>query len=290
MIGCVYRACYTSLMSNLILLTTPIGNLKDITSRALETLSQESFFAVEDTRTFRDLCNKLGVSLDAKKVTSLHDHSDPVKLDSLIEQVIQGENLVVVSEAGSPSISDPAYPLVKRAVERDIEILSAPGVSSVITALELSALPAIPFHFHGFLPREKGKKQKVFEEHGSVYGTHIYFEGVARVTETMKLICSIYPKASFAVARELTKQFESVYRFTGEEWSFIAENMTMKGEFVLLWHNDKESNTSNRASLELAQEILEKGAHPKKLSKLLAEISGLSPKECYEKLQSSRNY
>ena len=277
-------------MSNLILLTTPIGNLSDITRRAIEVLTQETFFAVEDTRTFRELCNKLAVSLEGKQITSLHDHSDPAKLNSLIERVEAGETLVIVSEAGSPSISDPAYPLVKLASEKNIIIQTAPGVSSVITALELSALPAIPFHFHGFLPREKGKKQKVFEEHGNTYGTHIYFEGVARVADTMKILCELYPNADFAIARELTKQFESVYRFKGSQWQTIEQDMILKGEFVLLWHNELESKagSNNRELLELAQEILSSGAHPKKLSKLLGQITGIAPKECYEKLQNAR--
>lgn len=275
-------------MSDLILLTTPIGNLKDITQRAIDLLTQESFFAVEDTRTFRDLCSKLGISLEGKHITSLHDHSDPAKLDGLIEKVVAGQNLVIVSEAGSPSISDPAYPLVKLAAEKDINIQTAPGVSSVITALELSALPAIPFHFHGFLPREKGKKQKFFEEHGNIYGTHIYFEGVARVADTLKELCSMFPDCHFAVARELTKQFESVYRFKGMDWEEISKEVVLKGEFVLLWHNDQEGKANNRELNSLAEEILISGAHPKKLSKLLSQITGLATKDCYEKLQSSR--
>lgn len=275
-------------MSKLILLTTPIGNLDDFTQRAKNTLVVSSSFAVEDTRTFKELCKKIGVSLQGKKITSLHDHSDPQKLENLIDEVLNGVELVVVSEAGSPAISDPAYPLIKLAVEKDVSVCTAPGVSSVITALELSALPAIPFHFYGFLPREKGKKEKLFESHGSIYGTHIYFEGVSRVKKTMTEITKMYPNADFAIARELTKEYESVYRFKGHEWNQVSENVTEKGEFVILWHNDNESVSSSGDVLELARDILEKGAHPKKLSKLLSKITGNSPKNCYDLIQKSK--
>lgn len=275
-------------MSNLILLTTPIGNLEDITQRAKDILQEKSVFAVEDTRSFRDLCNKLAVSLKDKKITSLHDHSDPQKLERLVDEISNGTELVVVSEAGSPAISDPAYPLIKLAIEKGIKISSAPGVSSVIAALELSGLPAIPFHFHGFLPREKGKKEKLFETHASIYGTHIYFEGVSRVKKTMDELCTLYPSSSFAIARELTKEYESVYRFEGHQWNDISNEVVEKGEFVILWHSSNESNMQTGEVVDLANEILQKGAHPKKVSKLLSKILGISTKECYEIIQKSK--
>lgn len=276
-------------MSKLILLTTPIGNLEDITLRAKNVLETFSNFAVEDTRSFRELCKKLGVSLQDKSITSLHDHSEEQKLQNLIDEVSQGKELVVVSEAGSPAISDPAYPLIKLAVENNIKVSSAPGVSSVITALELSALPAIPFHFHGFLPREKGKKEKLFQSHGAVYGTHIYFEGVSRVKKTMAELTNLYPMASFAIARELTKDYESVYRFNGSEWQTISEDLIEKGEFVIMWHNENQDNIQDSQVIQMAAEILENGVHPKKISKLLSKLTGKSPKDCYELIQKSKS-
>lgn len=276
-------------MSKLILLTTPIGNLNDITSRAKNILIENSYFAVEDTRSFKDLCQKLGISFHDKKITSLHDHSEPHKLEHLINQVQEGSDLVVVSEAGSPAISDPAYPLIKLAIEKDIEIKSAPGVSSVITALELSGLPAIPFHFHGFLPREKGKKEKLLISHASIYGTHIYFEGVSRVKKTLSEMSKQFPEFDFAVARELTKEYESVYRFKGKDWDLINSQIVEKGEFVILWHNPNEGKGLDDETSELAEDMLENGAHPKKISKLLAKLTGKSPKECYDLIQKSKS-
>jgi 16S rRNA (cytidine1402-2'-O)-methyltransferase len=283
-----YNALIGVDMSELILLTTPIGNMQDLTPRALQVMQQYEFFAVEDTRTFKELYRKLGIEFNGKHILSFHDHSDNQKIAGLLDKVKQGTTLVVASDAGSPAISDPAYPLIQAAIGQDIVIKTSPGVSSVITALELSGLPAIPFHFHGFLPREKGKREKVFKSHGSQYGTHLYFEGVSRVKQSLEQITQLYPEAQFAVARELTKEYESVYRFQGKSYSKIAEQIVEKGEFVLLWHNEHQEQTNDSEVRSMATELLDKGAHPKKLSKLLAKLTGLSPKECYDQLQKTK--
>ena len=138
-------------MGNLIMVTTPIGNLDDFTKRARLALENTRVIASEDTRVTKDLLKKLGINFEEKRIESFHDHSGKSKLN-LFLKFLKDEDVAIVSDAGSPYISDPSYPLVKAAIENDVTIQTMPGVCSVIAALELSGLPATPFYFHGFLP------------------------------------------------------------------------------------------------------------------------------------------
>lgn len=148
-------------LSELTLVTLPIGNSGDITLRALEALKSGKTFYAEDTRVFKDLLGNLGISLQDKFIDSFHDQSVG-KIDVIVSKIKNGESIYLVSDAGSPMVSDPAYPLLKRLLEEGIEIKTLPGVTAVITALELSGLPPHPFHFWGFLARGKGEKKDFF--------------------------------------------------------------------------------------------------------------------------------
>ena len=145
----------------LCLLSLPIGNLKDLTSRALEALKEGSYFVVEDTRTFKSLLNHLQIAYADKKIWSYHEHSSEKEQENILQLLLAGNRVYVASDAGSPLISDPAYPLVKEVIQQGIDVRTLPGVSSVLVALELSGLPPYPFFFYGFLPREE-EKQKNF--------------------------------------------------------------------------------------------------------------------------------
>lgn len=274
-------------MGKIILLNTPIGNLGDLTPRVLEALKVGSVFAVEDTRVFKELLNHLGISLQGKRVFALHDQSDDKVMEKMVE-LAQMDDLYVTSDAGSPIISDPAYPLVLAASEKGIAIESYSGVSSPVMALELSGLPPIPFHFHGFLPREAGKKSKVFQELSG--GTHIYFDAPTRIEETMDLLSREHPDLKVAIVRELSKKFEQVIRLKeAREWSERKSEVTFKGEFVLLVN--KALGEQNIASSELksiAEEIVTKGAAPKQVAKLLGLILDRSSKEIYSELNRQK--
>lgn len=270
-------------VGKIILLNTPIGNLGDMTTRVSDALKAGEVFAVEDTRVFKELLNHLGISLVGKRIFSLHDQSEGHEVDRLIE-IAKREDLYVASEAGSPIISDPAYPLVSKAYEEGIKVESYSGVSSPIMALELSGLPPIPFQFHGFLPRESGKRIKIFENLG--HGTHIFFEAPTRVEGTLDELSGVKPDADIAVVRELSKKFEQVMKFKGSEWKDKKSEVNFKGEFIFLVHN-KESKSGNSSELKnLAEDILEKGATPKQLAKLLGEILDRPTKEIYSELSS----
>lgn len=268
-------------MGKIILLNTPIGNLGDLTPRVLGALKTGKLFSVEDTRVFRDLLNHLGISAENKRILAFHEHSDSKQLDRLF-QMAQDEDLYVTSDAGSPIISDPAYPLVARAYELGIKVESFSGVSSPVMALELSGLPPIPFHFHGFVPREKGKRTQLMESLGP--GTHIFFEAPTRIEETMDQLSQEHPDIMVAIVRELSKKFEQVVRFKAGDWEKSKAALTFKGEFIFLVHKT-EGNFLPRRELEsLAQEILAKGATPKVLAKLLGLVLDRPTKDIYSQL------
>jgi 16S rRNA (cytidine1402-2'-O)-methyltransferase len=268
-------------VGKIILLNTPIGNLSDLTPRVREALEKGETFAAEDTRVFRELLNHLGISVSGKKIVSLHDQSEDRDLNKILS-LAETTDVFVASEAGSPIISDPAYPLVCAAYEKGIEVESFSGVSSPVMALELSGLPPLPFQFHGFLPRESGKRQKIFEGVGT--GTHIFFEAPTRIEDTMDDLVKTRPDVQVALVRELSKKFQEVLRFRAREWEEKKQSLTVKGEFVLLFHQPAVKTSDFRELKELAQEILAKGAGPKILSKLLSLILDRPTKEIYSEL------
>jgi len=270
-------------VGKIILLNTPIGNLGDLTPRVLEALKAGEYFAAEDTRVFKELLNHLGISVMGKKVFALHDHSTDAEVQRLLENLPSGETLYVTSDAGSPMISDPAYPLLKNAIEANFEIDSYSGVSSPIMALELSGLPPIPFHFQGFLPREKGKIDGAFSSLS--HGTHIFFEAPTRIKSTLGILSESSPDSDVCVVRELSKKFQQVLRFKARDWQNHQDELVEKGEFVLLVHRPRGAEVENsREFVALAQEILDGTAGSKGISKLLSLILKIPTKEIYSKL------
>ncbi|MFA7612739.1 MAG: 16S rRNA (cytidine(1402)-2'-O)-methyltransferase [Candidatus Caldatribacteriota bacterium] len=269
-------------MGKIILLNTPIGNLNDLTPRVLEALRTGEYFAVEDTRVFKELLNHSGISLEGKKIWSFNDHAEAHQINHFCDLVLGGSDLYLASDAGSPMISDPAYPLVSAAIEKGIEIESYSGVSSPIMALELSGLPPIPFHFHGFLPREEKKKYTEFENLS--HGTHIFFEAPTRIEETLSVLSKVSAELDVCVVRELSKKFQQVIRFKNHDYQNVKDELTVKGEFVLLVHSkNKSSSVASDELRKLAGELLEKNS-AKTLSKLLGHILNRPSKEIYQEL------
>lgn len=262
----------------------PIGNPRDLTGRAREKLEEVPQIWCEDTRSFRLFCQKQGISLDGKKIISFHDHSSSKRKEDFLRG-LEKTDLAYVSEAGSPCISDPAYDLLRLCLENEIPIRSCSGVSSVIMALELSGFPGIPFTFHGFLPRQEAGKIKIWQKTAQMGGTHLFFEGVSRVSKTLDEMVAFFPKnTSFMAIREMSKEFETVHRFRGEDWKAEREKIIFKGEFVLGVHLDSgQGQESYSPKLQkILQEIQNKGAKPKILAKLLAELEGKKVQEVYQ--------
>lgn len=273
------------------LVTLPIGNLADISKRAKDAISGEGYFFCEDTRVFRSLLSHLKIDSSNKQIVSCHGYSTASKITNILDLLDRDELVYLVSDAGSPAISDPAYPIIQEVLKSGHELETYPGVSSPIVALELSGLPAIPFHFHGFLPRDDSKKKDTFNLLCHTYGTHIFFEAPTRVIKTLKLMCLTLKNTNLVVVRELTKKFQSVYRFNSDHFDKNLGDIVPKGEFIILLYVSKEQmiqasswQTSEKKLEKLALEYMEKGATPKRVSKIIAEILNRSSKEIYSKL------
>lgn len=277
-------------MGKVVLISVPIGNLLDITERARYELSTLKAFAVEDTRSFQSLMALLGIDLGGRKVISFHDHSKESGLPRVRSIIEEYGEIGVVSEAGSPIISDPAYPIVKMALELNYDLVSVPGVTSLITALELSGLPSTPFHYHGFFPRDKRDQENFFRETKEMGGTHILFESPHRIADSVTMIASLGPELDIVIARELTKKFETIYRFKGSEWERIRENFIQKGEMVLLFSHGKSEKKSfdEKEIVRLSKEIIDQGVNLKTLSKLLAKIVDQGVSEIYQELSKKK--
>lgn len=274
-------------MSEITLVTLPIGNTGDITQRALEALRTGKTFYAEDTRVFKELLNNLGITYNDKFIDSFHDQSVG-KIEVILSKIKNGESVYLVSDAGSPMVSDPAYPLLKKLIEEDVTIKTLPGVTAVITALELSALPPHPFHFWGFIARGKGEKKDFFKNLNRTSGTHIFFESPHRIHETIEIFFEVHPDKTLVIGRELTKTYESVYRLTKNDLSKIKEIVIEKGEFVVLFHNEAESAGADQEEVAgLVRDYLDNGGSTKKLAKVFSKILNSDTKSVYDQLSRS---
>jgi len=215
----------------LYIVSTPIGNLKDITLRALETLKSVDMIAAEDTRHTKILLNAYEIS---KPLTSFFEHNQDRKTEELIALLKSGKNVALVSDAGTPGISDPGYPLIRRAQEEGIKVEVIPGPTALITALTASGLPAHSFIFEGFLPVKSAARRKKLEELKSLGRTMIFYESPHRLLASLKDIAHVLDGATVVAARELTKKFEEIKKGSPQELLGHFTRQAPKGEFVLL--------------------------------------------------------
>ena len=220
------------LAPGLYLVATPIGNLGDITLRALDILRDADVIACEDTRITRRLLSHYGV---ATPTTAYHDHNAPTALPRLIKRLQKGEIVALVSDAGTPLISDPGYRLVQAAIGADIPVTTAPGPVAAIAALTLAGLPTDSFLFAGFLPPKQGARRQRLEALASVPATLIFYESPRRVPATLAELADCLGDRPAAVVRELTKMYEEVRRGSlGQLAADFAESGPPRGEVVLV--------------------------------------------------------
>ena len=215
-------------MSALYVIATPIGNLEDISMRALRLLREVKLIAAEDTRTTRHL---LGAHDIKTPLTSYHEHSKKAKLDYLLE-FLEREDLALVSEAGMPGLSDPGYDLIVAAIEHGVSVVPIPGASAVITALAVSGLPTDQFLYVGFLPRRKGQRQRILSSILEEPRTIVAFETPHRLNEALLDIEEILGNRRISVCRELTKIHEEIFR--GRVSQARGHFVKPKGEFTLV--------------------------------------------------------
>ncbi|MBU0951686.1 MAG: 16S rRNA (cytidine(1402)-2'-O)-methyltransferase [Elusimicrobia bacterium] len=231
----------------LYLVATPIGNLEDITLRAIRTLKEVDLIACEDTRRTKILLNHYAIS---KELVSYHSYSQNSKTDFLIENLLSGKNVAYVTDGGTPGISDPGEELVREALKNNITVESIPGPSALISALVCSGLPANGFIFLGFLQRKPGKIKKALKKAAELEKTIIFYESPFRIVKTIRLCKEIFAEAEntrCVIARELTKKFEEIIRGTlSEVYDDISQRKEIKGEIVALINPKNKGKENER--------------------------------------------
>jgi 16S rRNA (cytidine1402-2'-O)-methyltransferase len=215
----------------LYLVSTPIGNLEDITLRAIRILKEVDLVACEDTRRTRILLSHYGIKT---ALTSLYDEIERKKGEVLVEKLLGGQSLAYVSDAGTPLISDPGYHLVRIAVEAGILVVPVPGPSAVITALSVAGMPSDRFAFFGFLPEKAGRRQSFLQKLKTLSMTLVFYESPRRIVDSLKDIRAVLGDRDVAVTRELTKVFEEVIRGRVDDVVAKLEEQGVKGEITLL--------------------------------------------------------
>ncbi|MFZ4117223.1 MAG: 16S rRNA (cytidine(1402)-2'-O)-methyltransferase [Rhodoluna sp.] len=273
----------------LILAATPIGNLSDASARLIEHLGSAKFIAAEDTRTLLKLARGLGVKLDAK-LFSLHEHNEAERVTQLLE-IAATEDVLVVSDAGMPTVSDPGFVLVRAAIEAGIEVTVVPGPSAVLAALAVSGLPTDRFSFEGFLPRKSGERKKLFQSLLLETRTMVFFESPHRIDDSLKDALTVFgPERQATVSRELTKKFEQTIRGTIPELLEWSANPT-KGELVLVIAGNTEANVSTASMEDLLEEVEQgrsEGLSLKQSVAKVAEAHSLSKSDLYQQVLDSR--
>lgn len=235
-------------MGTLYLVGTPIGNLEDITLRALRVLQEVAFVMAEDTRSARTLLSHHGIRAP---LTSFHDFTSPGKLGRLIARIQDGEDAALISEAGMPGISDPGYPMVREALAVGCEVTCVPGPSAVLAALVLSGLPAHAFHYVGFLPRRPTERRRMLERLADEPDTVICFESPHRLVSALRDIASAFGESRpMAAARELTKRYEEVVRGPVSDVLGHFEAQEPRGEFTLVLHGQASPGGKGIAAAE----------------------------------------
>ena len=218
----------------LFIVSTPIGNLEDMTFRGLRILKDCSLIAAEDTRHTKKLLNHYDIST---RTISYFEHNRFTKIPKIIDQLNFGNDIALVTDAGTPGISDPAYKLIRAAIESDCKVEAIPGASASITALVASGLPTDRFVFEGFLPHKKGRKVKL-KHLSSINGTLIFYESPKRIKRTLKDILEFIGDRPAVIARELTKIHEEFIRGTVSELLSYFTQHTPRGEFVIMVGKD----------------------------------------------------
>lgn len=279
----------TGRKGTLFLVSTPIGNLGDITLRALKVLREVDLIAAEDTRQTLKLLNHYEIK---KSLTSYYEHNKVEKGNYLVQQLLEGKNLALVSDAGTPGISDPGEDLVKLAIENGIAVTAAPGPVAAITGLILSGLTAGRFVFEGFLPMNKRSRKERISTLINESRTIIFYEAPHKLLYTLKDLYEALGERNIVLARELTKKFEQLVRCTLSEAINMYTENPPKGEFVLMLEGIKEevileAKRRKWEDMTLAEHVnmyVDQGLSKKEAMKKVSEDRGISKREVYNAL------
>ena len=264
----------------LYVVATPIGNLADLSARARSVLSEAAVIAAEDTRRARGLLSHIGANVP---VIAYHDHNEEECLPGLLERLARGESVALVSDAGTPLISDPGLKLVRAARAQGVAIVSVPGPSAVLAALSSSGLPTDRFAFEGFLPRRAGARSERLRAVANDSRTLVFFEAVHRIPETLQALLETFGADRQAVlARELTKVHEQVVAGTlGQLAQRLGADVPLLGEFVIVVAGNLAAGTPDEQRAQRIFDLLQAELPPGRAVALTAEISGLPRNEVY---------
>jgi 16S rRNA (cytidine1402-2'-O)-methyltransferase len=266
----------------LYVVSTPIGNLEDITYRAVRVLKEVDWIACEDTRTTRRLLDHYGI---ATRTISYHEHNETERSAELIGRIEQGETGALVSDAGTPLLSDPGYRLVHAAAQAGLRIEPLPGASALLAALVVSGLPTDQFHFGGFLPPKQGQRRRLLESLADEAATLIFYEAPHRILETLEDIAAVLGNRDIVAARELTKMYEEVLRGTPVEiGAALSARDSIRGEFVILIGKSLAPPPENVPVEDMIQALIATGVDRMDAMKTVARERGLSKRDVYKLL------
>ncbi len=269
-------------MSELYIVSTPIGNLGDITLRAVEVLKRVDFIAAEDTRHSRRLLGHLGIDTPLE---AYHDQNESKMAPEIVERILAGKSVALISDAGTPLISDPGYRLVRRALEAGITVIPVPGASAVIAALSVSGLPTDRFVFEGFLPAKQAARRASLEALRFENRTLVFYEAPHRIAKTVADMMAVWGgDRKVAIAREMTKKFEQFWNGSLAEASYSLEEgeIPARGEFVIVVEGDTRAYDVLDVDVRRIMQELLTEFPPRKAAELVSRITGQSKRSLYQ--------
>lgn len=275
------------MVGKLYLVPTPIGNLKDITLRALEVLQSVDIIAAEDTRQSLKLLNHFNIK---KTLISYHQHNEQGKSVNLIEQLKEGKNIAIISDAGTPGISDPGSVIVQKCIEQNIKFEVLPGATAITTALVYSGLDTTKFIFRGFLPRENKERKPIIDDLLNRSETLIFYEAPHRLLSTLEFLYENIGNRNISMCRELTKMYEEIIRLTLEQAIEYYKEKSPRGEYVLVVEGksqadidkDEKAKWDTLTIEEHIEKYMAEGINKKDAMKLVAKDRGMAKSEIYK--------
>jgi 16S rRNA (cytidine1402-2'-O)-methyltransferase len=277
-----FRYC-DDVPGTLYVVATPIGNLEDMTYRAVRVLREVDLIACEDTRHTGRLLEHFQID---RPTISYHEHNEPGRAAELISRLKSGTSIALVSDAGTPLISDPGYRIVAAAVDAAIPVVPVPGASAILSALTASGLPTDRFHYGGFLPPRSGPRRRALTSAAGLDCTLIFYEAPHRVLETLADISELMPGRPVVLAREMTKLHEEYVRGAASEIAnLLASRPAIKGEMTIVIGKASAGETETRSARELLEEYLAQGLSRMDAIKQVARARGVPKREIYSELE-----
>lgn len=272
----------------LYIVATPIGNLEDITYRALRILKESDLIAAEDTRHSRKLLSHFGITT---RLTSYYDHNQTLKGERILAALLEGRQVALISDAGTPCISDPGYQLLRDALATGIKVIPIPGACAAVAALSCAGLPTNSFTFAGFPPNKEGKRRSFLAELTHAHGTVVLYEAPHRLAATLSDIAAVLGERQVVVARELTKLYEECLRGTASAVREQVQDGRERGEVVLLIAPADESSmqAEGPSPEDQIKELLARGHSVKEAAALVAATTGLPKRELYARALIMKN-